>query len=192
MARHKAKKLILCSHVDDLVLCGERGELTWLIEELKKRMTLQGGEILPSPDQDEQEPIRFLKRRHFFTKAGIVISHHENYAEELVKLYGLEARKPKTTPDVSCENYDLKQLNDKGKHKFRSAMGTLLYLSQDRMDLQHAVWHLSQFMSRPTVSSEIGVKHLIHIPEKHTGFWLFYFPTEFLATASLMKYEDAN
>ena len=122
--RHKTKKLILCSHVDDLVLCGERGELLWLIEELKKMMTLQGGDVLPSPDHDEQEPIRFLKRRHFFTKAGIVISPHEKYAEELVKLYGLETRKPKTTPDINGEVYDPKELDEKGRYKFRSAMGT--------------------------------------------------------------------
>ena len=83
--RHKTKKVILCSHVDDLVLCGEKEELEWLIGELKKRMTVQGGEVLPSADHDEREPIRFLKRRHFFTKAGIVISPHEKYAEELVR-----------------------------------------------------------------------------------------------------------
>jgi hypothetical protein len=159
--RHKTKKLILCSHVDDLVLCGERGELLWLIEELKKMMTLQGGDVLPSPDHDEQEPIRFLKRRHFFTKAGIVISPHEKYAEELVKLYGLETRKPKTTPDINGEVYDPKELDEKGRYKFRSAMCTLLYLSQVRVDFQHAVRHLSQFMAKPPVSAEMGVKHLI-------------------------------
>ena len=109
--------------MDDLVLCGERGELEWLIEELKKRMTLRGGDVLPSADHDEQEPIRFLKRRHFFTKAGIVIR----------KLYGLEARKPRTTPDINGAVYDAKELDEKGKYKFRSAMRALLYLSQDRV-----------------------------------------------------------
>ena len=149
--RHKTKKVILCSHVDDLVLCGEQGELEWLIEELKKRMTLRGGDVLPSADHDEQEPIRFLKGRHFFTMAGIVIR----------KLYGLEARKPRTTPDINGAVYDAKELDEKGKYKFRSAMRALLYLSQDRVDLQHAVRRLSQFMAEPTVSAGDGVKHLI-------------------------------
>ena len=36
-------------------------------------------------------------------------------------------------------------------------MGTLLYLSQDRVDPQHAVCHLSQFMAKPTAA----VKHVI-------------------------------
>ena len=43
---------ILCSHVDDLVLCGERGDLEWLVIELKKKFSMQGGEIFPTSDQD--------------------------------------------------------------------------------------------------------------------------------------------
>eukprot|EP00435_Cladocopium_sp_Y103_P039714 s3453_g10.t1 len=95
--RHKTRKAILCSHVDDLVLCGERRDLEWLLEELKKKCTLQGGDVLPSADQDDHEPIRFLKKRRYFTKAGIVISPHEKYTEELINLYGLQARKPENT-----------------------------------------------------------------------------------------------
>ena len=137
----RSSKLIykVCSHVDDLVLCGEKEDLEWLVMELRKRFTLQGGEILPRPGQDPNEPIRFLKKRHFFTQAGIVISPHERYTQDLLKLYSLEGRKSKSTPDVSCEDYDSQELDDAGKHRFRSAMGTLLYLSQDRVDLQHAV-----------------------------------------------------
>eukprot|EP00435_Cladocopium_sp_Y103_P051699 s1657_g16.t1 len=159
--RHENRSLVICSHVDDLVLCGERPGLEWLVEELKKKFTMQGGEILPTADQDPHEPIRFLKKRHFFTEAGIVISPHEKYTEELLKLYGLESRKAKATPDMACENYESPELNEEGKHRFRSAMGTLLYLSQDRVDLQHAVRHLSQFMAKPTTAAEAGVKHAI-------------------------------
>ena len=56
-----------------------------------------------------------------------------------MKLYGLETRKPKTTPDINGEVFDAKELDQKGQSKFRSAMGTLLCLSQDRVDLQHAL-----------------------------------------------------
>ena len=40
-------------------------------------------------------------------------------------------------------------------------MGTLLYLSQDRVDIQHSGRHLSQYMSRPTLVAEAGVRHVI-------------------------------
>ena len=62
----------------------------------KEKFTMPGGEIFPTSDQDPNEPIRFLKKRHFFTEAGIVISPHEKYPEELLKLYGLEGKKSKS------------------------------------------------------------------------------------------------
>ena len=45
--------------------------------------------------------------------------------------------------------------------KFRSALGTLLFISQDRVDIQHAVRNLSQFMAKPTKRAELEVKHVI-------------------------------
>ena len=159
--RHKEKELVLCSHVDDLVVGGTRDAVSWLVKELKSKFTLQGGDLIPADDQDDMEPVRFLKKRHYFTQAGVIISPHEKYADELVKLYGLQHRRPKTTPDVSGEIFESEELDEKSKHCFRSAMGTLLYLSQDRIDLQHSVRHLSQFMSRPTVAAETAVKHAI-------------------------------
>lgn len=62
---------------------------------------------------------------------------------------------------MACEDYESTELKKEGKHRFRSAMVTLLYLSQDCPGLQHAVRNLSQFMARPTVAAEAGVKHII-------------------------------
>ena len=73
----------------------------------------------------------------------------------------MQHRKPKATPDVACEDFDSEELDERGKHHFRFVMGTALYLRQDRVDIQHSVRHLSQFMSRPTVAAEAGIRHLI-------------------------------
>ena len=86
---------------------------------------------------------------------------HEKCAEELVKHMVCNTASP---PDVSGENLTCEELDEKGKHRFRSAMGTLLYLSQDRIDIQHSVRHvssLSQYMSPPTVAAEAAVRHVI-------------------------------
>ena len=80
--KHKEKELVLCSHVDDLILGGERGAVEWLVSELKERFTLQGGDIIPGEDQDPSEPVRFLKKRHVFKQAGVIIIPHEKYIEE--------------------------------------------------------------------------------------------------------------
>ena len=92
----------------------------------------------------------------------MVIAPYKKYIEKMTKLYHLETRKPKATPDIG---YDMPAespgLTEDEKHRFRSGMETLLYLLQDRPDLQHAVRHLSQWMSRPTRYPEEGLKHVI-------------------------------
>eukprot|EP00435_Cladocopium_sp_Y103_P042256 s218_g11.t1 len=76
-------------------------------------------------EKDPKEPVRFLKKRHFFTGAGVVISPHEKYIEELVKAHRSENRKPKATPDIALECLDGDELEDEEKHIFRSSMGIL-------------------------------------------------------------------
>jgi hypothetical protein len=39
---------------------------------------LQDGDLIPAEDQDDHEPARFLKKRHFFTQAGVIISLMRN------------------------------------------------------------------------------------------------------------------
>eukprot|EP00435_Cladocopium_sp_Y103_P053460 s2990_g17.t1 len=107
----------LCEHLESL-----ESENTMLLPSLQK-FTLQGGEILPTTDQSPDDPVRFLKKRHFFTEAGVVISPHEKYCEELVQLYGLEGRNPKATPDMALENYESPELDDDGKSTFEIRNG---------------------------------------------------------------------
>ena len=70
------------------------------------------------------------------------------YAEELVKLYGLETRKRRATPDIGSDNYDSKELDGKCEQKFRSAMGTLLHLIPDRLDLQYAIRSFGHMLTK--------------------------------------------
>lgn len=53
------RQLILCSHVDDL----ECEAVEWLVSALKGKLALQGGDLIPAEDQDDHEPVRFLKKR---------------------------------------------------------------------------------------------------------------------------------
>ena len=99
-------------------------------------------------------------RENRSTAHGVVISPHEKYISELVKLHGMEHRKPEQTPDIGYDSLDGPGLFDMDKHLFRSSMGTLLYLSQDRVDTQHAARNLSQWMLRPTKLALDGVKHV--------------------------------
>ena len=118
----------------------------------------------PADDQPEDEAVRCLKKRHYFTKAGIVIMPHERYIPALVELYGLENRTGKATPEssqVELEGGPSDLLEGADQFRFRSALGTLLYVSQDRVDVQHCIRNLSQSMAQPTKKAEAEIKHVI-------------------------------
>jgi len=54
--------------------------------ELEQRFTISGGEVIPSSDQNPQDAIRFLKKRHFFTLHGVVVAPRKKYVDGLIKL----------------------------------------------------------------------------------------------------------
>ena len=89
------------------------------------------------------------------------MSPHERYVDDLIKMFQVEGYKPKPTPDLSHWSGDDGELEPGEAHLFRSAMGTLLYLSADRWDIQHSVRHPAQWMAKPTRFAKAGVRHLV-------------------------------
>ena len=139
--RHEHRELAAVCHVDDL---------EWLSKVMKEKFVISESGIRPVEGQAEDQAVRCLKKRRFFTSNGIVIMPHEKYIPSLLQLYQLEKRAGKATPESAQENYD--------QFRFRSALGTLLYISQDRVDIQHAVRNLRQFMAKPTQRAEAEVR----------------------------------
>jgi hypothetical protein len=45
--RHKTKSLVMCSHVDDLILCGEEENLFGWLERERKDSLFQAGMLFP-------------------------------------------------------------------------------------------------------------------------------------------------
>ena len=89
---------------------------------------------------------------------------HERYVPGLLELYNLTNRAGKATPEstqVDLEGDPADKLETGEQHRFRSALGTLLYISQDRVDIQHCVRNLSQFMALPMQKAEIELSHVI-------------------------------
>ena len=160
MFRHKTKNVVVLAHVDDMVLAGTEEALKWANEELKKIFTMSGGEFLPQ-EQSPKDPVRFLKKRYYFCEQGVIVKPHERYIPALVQLYGLGERKERATPDIAIDRLEGEVADQAKKKRFRSALGTLLYLSQDRPDVQNSVRNLAQFMSNPTKEAVKGIQHLI-------------------------------
>ena len=162
--RHESKQIGAVCHVDDLIVAGELEDLQWLLNKMKGKFVLSESGILPRGGQPADEAVRCLKKRHFFTKEGLVIMPHERYVPGLLELYNLTNRAGKATPEstqVDLEGGPEDRLQGGDQHRFRSALGTLLYISQDRIDMQHCVRNLSQFMAMPTRKAETELKHVI-------------------------------
>ena len=90
--RHESKQLGAVCHVDDLIVAGQLADLEWLLEAMKKRFALSESGILPWEDQPPEEAVRCLKKKHFFTKDGLVVMPHERYVPGLLELYNLTHR----------------------------------------------------------------------------------------------------
>ena len=162
MFRHKTRDLALCGHVDDLVISGREMEIDWCLGQLREKFEISESGVFPGLHQDPMEPVRFLKKRHFFCSQGIIVMPHEKYVKSLISMYGLESRRPKPTPEGTNGLLDSEnELEGERRKLFRSGLGTLLYVAQDRVDIQHSVRNLAQAMARPTAEAERGLKHLI-------------------------------
>ena len=104
------------------------------------------------------------------TGEGIVIAPHEKYVPILVELYQLCQRAGKATPEstqMDLEGPPEEILTGGDQHRFRSALGTLLYISQDRVDIQHCVRNLSQFMASPTRRCRKRTQALDPLPQEN-------------------------
>ena len=90
---------------------------------------------------------------------GILVSVSRKHHEKLRSLYNLGSRKEKMTPEHQLlgSKDETKELESEEAKKFRSALGALLYVAQDRWDLQHSVKCLASYMAKPT---ELAVKCL--------------------------------
>ena len=84
--------------------------------------------------------MRYLKRKYVFVPEGIVVQPNEKYVRKLIELYDLGRLKSKATP----EHIDLvkedksKELGPEETKRFRSGLESILYLAQDRIDIQYA------------------------------------------------------
>ena len=122
--------------MDDELLAGQREDSLWLVEELEKVFRVE---------KEGPYPL------------------NEKYIKKLLELYDLGRLKSKATPEhVDLVKEDKsKELGPEETKRFRSGLGSVLYLAQDRIDIQYASKCLASSMSKPTQQALKCLKHLI-------------------------------
>ena len=163
LAKHKTKAVWISIHVDDELLAGRREDSLWLVEELEKVFRVEKEGPYPLNRVGNGEELRYLKRKCVFVGEGIVVQPNEKYIKKLLELYDLGRLKSKATPEhVDLVKEDKsKELGPEETKRFRSGLGSVLYLAQDRIDIQYASKCLASSMSKPTQQALKCLKHLI-------------------------------
>ncbi|GAA0161970.1 transmembrane signal receptor [Lithospermum erythrorhizon] len=122
-------------------------------------------------------------------KDSIFISQSK-YAKNLVKKFGLETASSKRTPMAT----HVKITKDDGGNsvdisKYRSMIGSLLYLTTSRPDIAHSVGVCARFQADPKESHLNLVKRIIKYVQGTVNHGLLY---SFDTNNSLVRYRDTN
>ena len=163
LGKHKTKKLLIFIHVDDEMLARKEEPTEWLISELEKHFRVEKEGPFPVGPKGDGEEVSYLKRKYVFLPEGIVVHSSEKYVKALVEVYGLGKLKEKATPehpDLMKEDRS-RECTPEAAKKSRSGVASILYLSQDRVDIQFATKALASAMSKPTQQAVKCLKHLI-------------------------------
>ena len=153
--RHSERTIYLTIHVDDVLAVGEHEDVKWFVEEFSKKFTVKSSEIVSVETGGE---ISYLKKRISFVpggsqRGGVVVRPNRSYIPKLVEMFKLETRRTKQVPHNSGMRIFDEEL-DKDKEKlgkeslFRGGLGLVLYVSQDRPDIQQAVRTLSSYSAQ--------------------------------------------
>ena len=147
-------------HVDDTLASGSRNRLESVLDVIKSKYKVSAEMMIQEGDE-----ISFLKRKHVLSRDGVlIIRRSTKHLSKLLDMLGLQNAAIKRTPLPSWSNEDLRDdgecLSLADQATFRSAVGVLMYMSQDCGDLQFAIRLLCQHMSSPSKRAFDLLRHV--------------------------------
>nr|GEY23780.1 retrovirus-related Pol polyprotein from transposon TNT 1-94 [Tanacetum cinerariifolium] len=172
--------LLVQIYVDDIIFASPTLELCDLFAHLmcsKFKMSMMGKMSL------------FLGLQISQSLRGIFINQSK-YAIESLKKYGFESCDPVDTPMVEKSKLDEdregKAINPS---HYRDMIGTLLYLTANRPDLQFSISMCARYQARPTEKHVHAVKRIFRYLRGtvHRGLW---YPKD--SSVALTAFADAN
>ena len=159
--RHRSGQAYLSIHVDDTILVASEEFCISFHREISKKMKAK----LDGPlGCGRDGALYYLKRQLEFSESGIDLSCNAKYIPKLVEMLHVTERRGKSVPGHhGLQVYDSETisesefLNTKDARIFRSGLGVCIYMSQERVDIQHSVRVLASYMAKPTRSAMSGL-----------------------------------
>nr|GFC32073.1 retrovirus-related Pol polyprotein from transposon TNT 1-94 [Tanacetum cinerariifolium] len=134
--------------------------------------------------------ISFFLRLHISQNSRGIFINQSKYALESLKKYGFESCNPVDTPMVEKSKLDEDR---EGKvvdpSHYRGMIGTLLYLTASRPDLQFAICMCARYQARPTKKHVHTVKRIFQYLRRTVNQGLWY-PKDFFV--ALTAFADAD
>ena len=135
-------------HVDDGLLGGLPSSVDAVVKVLETKYKVQVSDAVSKPG----DSLKFLKKDLTVTSEGLVVSLDHKYIDRVCDLVGVVNPKRRKIP---CSQEILSDDNSpelpvEQASKFRGAIGSLLYVSPERPDVQFAIACLARCMSKPT------------------------------------------
>ena len=139
-----------------------------MMEEFKKAM-MQEYEMI------DLGLVRYFLGMQVKQRPRQIFISQEKYADDLLKKFNMQDCKPLATPMAMNE----KLSKDDGQNKvdatvYRSLVGSLIYLTNSRPDIVHAVSIVSRFMSNPSKAHFATTKRILRYVKGTKDFGILY------------------
>lgn len=157
--------LIVSVYVDDLIYTGNNLKM---MEEFKKSM------------QKEFDMTDLGKMRYFLGFEVLQTSHgihicQSKYALEILRRFDMENRNSVSNPIVPGSKIDMDDGGERVDETFyKQIIGSLMYITNTRPDLQFSVSLLSRFMSKPTQLHVQAAKRVLRYLRGTVDFGIWY------------------
>jgi hypothetical protein len=116
--------------------------------------------------------------------------HQARYTKDLMKKFNMTELKPVSTPMSSVASLGPDKDGDVVyQREYRSIIGSLLYLTATRMDIQFAVGLYARFQSSPRSSHRTAVQRVFRYL-KHTPEFVIWYSTS--SSLDLVSFSNAD
>ena len=146
-------------HVDDGLMFGPKSEVLKLVELLSKQVLM----IITGRMEKTGDKFYFLGRVIERTARGYSVEANPKHIRNVINVLGLEEAKPVSTPSVkrTPTTESLVELEGERRAMYRTVVGKLLYMCQERADVMSSVKETARKITCPTESDEMNLKRIV-------------------------------
>jgi hypothetical protein len=173
-------KLIVSVYVDDLLITGDKEQL---VEEFKTNMK----------DMFEMNELGLLT---YFLGMEVTKSDQgyflcqKRFSLKILDNFAMSKCKPVSTPMIQGQKLMKEDGSPKADGKvYRSLIGSLLYLTATRPDIQFAVNYLSRFMQEPSQNHFVAAKRVLRYLRGTAGFGIHFVKS---SSINLVGFSDSD